>query len=161
MAKSMPTTITRTDLPPFASRMRQAADPVWEEGYRQPFIQELGAGTLDRSKFAFYLMQDELYLGAYAKVHALAVTKTDDREVMAWMASVQDAILHVETSLHRDYLASFGLTEEKVLHGQQSAFARAYDEHAHHRVFGRSARHPGVRAALRVGVRRLWRATGT
>ena len=77
MAKSMPTTITRTDLPPFASRMRQAADPVWEEGYRQPFIQELGAGTLDRSKFAFYLMQDELYLGAYAKVHALAVTKTD------------------------------------------------------------------------------------
>lgn len=126
MAKSMPTTITRTDLPPFASRMHQAADPVWEEGYRQPFIQELGAGTLDRSKFAFYLMQDELYLGAYAKVHALAVTKTDDREVMAWMASVQDAILHVETSLHRDYLASFGLTEEKVLHGQQSAFARAY-----------------------------------
>lgn len=126
MAKSMPTTITRTDLPPFALRMRQAADPVWEEGYRQPFIQELGAGTLDRSKFAFYLMQDELYLGAYAKVHALAVTKTDDREVMAWMAGVQDAILHVETSLHRDYLASFGLTEEKVLHGQQSAFARAY-----------------------------------
>ncbi|MUH59761.1 thiaminase II [Bifidobacterium canis] len=118
--------ITLTDLPPFARRMRDAADLVWQEGYEQPFIRELGAGTLDRSKFAFYLMQDELYLGDYAKVHALAVTKTNDREVMAFMAQVQNQILHVETEVHRDYLASFGLSEQMVLNGRQSAFARAY-----------------------------------
>lgn len=106
--------------------MRDAADLVWQEGYEQPFIRELGAGTLDRSKFAFYLMQDELYLGDYAKVHALAVTKTNDREVMAFMAQVQNQILHVETEVHRDYLASFGLSEQMVLNGRQSAFARAY-----------------------------------
>lgn len=106
--------------------MRDAADLVWQEGYEQPFIRELGAGMLDRSKFAFYLMQDELYLGDYAKVHALAVTKTNDREVMAFMAQVQNQILHVETEVHRDYLASFGLSEQMVLNGRQSAFARAY-----------------------------------
>lgn len=64
--------ITLTNLPPFAQRMRDAADVVWEEGYRQPFIRELGAGTLPRDTFAFYLIQDELYLNDYAKVHALA-----------------------------------------------------------------------------------------
>lgn len=95
-------------------------------------------------------------------MHALAVTKTDDREVMAWMAGVQDAILHVETSLHRDYLASFGLTEEKVLHGQQSAFARAYTTNMLTTAYsGDLLDIPAVRAALRVGVRRLWRAAGT
>ena len=29
--------VTRTNLPPFAQRLRKAADLVWEEGYRQPF----------------------------------------------------------------------------------------------------------------------------
>ena len=34
--------VTRTNLPPFAQRLRKAADLVWEEGYLQPFIRELG-----------------------------------------------------------------------------------------------------------------------
>lgn len=38
--------IQRNNLPPFAQRMRKAADLVWEEGYQQPFIRELGEGTL-------------------------------------------------------------------------------------------------------------------
>ena len=50
--------IQRNNLPPFAQRMRKAADLVWEEGYQQPFIRELGEGTLQRERFAFYLLQD-------------------------------------------------------------------------------------------------------
>lgn len=34
--------ITLNHLPPFAQRLRQASDLVWEEGYRQPFLRELG-----------------------------------------------------------------------------------------------------------------------
>ena len=118
--------ITLTNLPPIARRMRDAADLVWEEGYRQPFIRELGAGTLPRDTFAFYQIQDELYLNDYAKVHALAVTKTDDNEVMAFMAQVQHAIFHVEKALHNEYLDSFGITPQDVRDARQSAFARAY-----------------------------------
>ena len=44
-------TITLEHVPPFAQRMREAADLVWEQGYRQPFIRELGAGTLARERF--------------------------------------------------------------------------------------------------------------
>ena len=73
------------NLPPFAQRMREAADLVWEQGYRQPFLRELGEGTLQREKFAFYLLQDYRYLSDYAKVHALALTKTDDTEVMQFI----------------------------------------------------------------------------
>ncbi|WP_418427138.1 thiaminase II [Bifidobacterium pullorum] len=119
-------TITLEHVPPFAQRMREAADLVWEHGYRQPFIRELGAGTLARERFAFYLLQDYRYLTEYAKVHALAATKTDDPEIMAFMAQVQQNIFAVESSVHRAYMAGYGVTEEEMLNVRQSAFARAY-----------------------------------
>lgn len=119
-------TMTPEHVPPFAQRMREAADLVWEQGYRQPFIRELGAGTLARERFAFYLLQDFRYLTEYAKVHALAATKTDDPEIMAFMAQVQSNIFAVESSVHRAYMAGYGVTEEEMLNVRQSAFARAY-----------------------------------
>ncbi|PST47897.1 thiaminase II [Bifidobacterium callitrichos] len=118
--------ITLDHLPPFATRLREAADVIWEEGYRQPFLRELGEGTLPREKFAFYLLQDYRYLADYAKVHALGLTKTRDPEVMQFMANVQNAIFNVESSMHRKYMASYGITEEEMNSVRQSAFARAY-----------------------------------
>ncbi|NEG70208.1 thiaminase II/PqqC family protein [Bifidobacterium choloepi] len=119
--------ITLTRLPEFALRFRQAADAVWEDGYRQPFLRELGAGTLPREKFAFYLTQDSLYLNDYARVHALAMTKTNDSETMEFLTAVQHDIFHVESTLHKSYLASFGVTDDFIAHeARQSAFARAY-----------------------------------
>ena len=85
------------NLPPFARRLRTAADMVWEDGYNQPFLRELGAGTLAQERFAFYLLQDYRYLADYAKVHALALTKTRDPEVMRFMADVQNTIFNVKT----------------------------------------------------------------
>ncbi|WP_420829187.1 thiaminase II [Bifidobacterium pongonis] len=114
------------NLPPFARRLRAAADTVWEDGYNQPFLRELGQGTLKQERFAFYLLQDYRYLADYAKVHALALTKTDDPEVMRFMVDVQNAIFNVESSVHRKYMAGFGVSEEEMNDVRQSAFARAY-----------------------------------
>ena len=100
--------IQRNNLPPFAQRMRKAADLVWEEGYQQPFIRELGEGTLQRERFAFYLLQDFRYVNYYARVHALGLAKTTDPEIMAFMLKVQNGALQVETEVHRSYLASYG-----------------------------------------------------
>lgn len=118
--------IQRNNIPPFAQRMRKAADLVWEEGYQQPFIRELGEGTLQRERFAFYLLQDFRYVNDYARVHALGLAKTTDPEIMAFMLKVQNGTLQVETEVHRSYLASYGITEEQMNNVRQSAFARAY-----------------------------------
>lgn len=118
--------ITPDHLPPFAERLRRAADVIWEEGYRQPFLRELGHGTLSRERFAFYLLQDYRYVNDYAKVHALALTKTQDVEIMRFMADVQNGVFNVESELHRTYLKSFGITEDEMNSVRQSAFARAY-----------------------------------
>ena len=118
--------IQRNNLPPFAQRMRKAAYLVWEEGYQQPFIRELGEGTLQRERFAFYLLQDFRYVNDYARVHALGLAKATDPEIMAFMLKVQNGALQVETEVHRSYLASYGITEEQMNNVRQSAFARAY-----------------------------------
>ena len=102
------------NLPPFARRLRDAADMVWEDGYNQPFLRELGQGTLKQERFAFYLLQDYRYLADYAKVHALALTKTNDPEVMRFMVNVQNAIFNVESSVHRKYMAGYGVSEEEM-----------------------------------------------
>ena len=145
--------ISLTNLPPFAQRMRAAADYVWEEGYRQPFLRELGEGTLRRERFAFYLLQDYRYLGEYAKVHALALTKTDDPEIMQFMVGVQSAIFNVESTVHRAYMASYGVSEEEMARVRHRA--RLHVEHPVVRLRQGTRRHPRGRAALRMGVRRL------
>lgn len=148
--------VTRTNLPPFAQRLRKAADLVWEEGYRQPFIRELGEGTLPREKFAFYLLQDFRYLNDYARVHALGLAKTDDPEIMAFMLNVQNGALNVESTVHRTYLASYGITDEQMNNVRQSAFARrVHVEHPFHRLWQGYPRHSRGRAPLRLGVRGL------
>ena len=42
----------------FSRSLKQKAIKVWEDGYNHPFVQELGAGTLSKDKFKFYLLQD-------------------------------------------------------------------------------------------------------
>ena len=146
--------IQRNNLPPFAQRMRKAADLVWEEGYQQPFIRELGEGTLQRERFAFYLLQDFRYVNDYARVHALGLAKATDPEIMAFMLKVQNGALQVETEVHRSYLASYGITEEQMNNVRQSAFARAYtSNYPFHRLWQGYSRHSCGRAAVRLCMR--------
>lgn len=118
--------VTPDHLPPFARRMRAAADRIWEDGYRQPFLTELAAGTLPQKKFAFYLMQDNRYLFDYAKVHALGFAKTEDPDIRAYLAQACVAIARDEPEMQRRYLESFGISAEEAAGVKQTVFARAY-----------------------------------
>ena len=146
--------IQRNNLPPFAQRMRKAADLVWEEGYQQPFIRELGEGTLQRERFAFYLLQDFRYVNDYARVHALGLAKAADPEIMAFMLKVQNGALQVETEVHRSYLASYGITEEQMNNVRQSAFARAYTSNILSIAYGKDILRMAARTYRETGSRR-------
>ena len=40
----------------FHQHLRETARPVWEAIFAHPFVRELGAGTLARARFLFWLM---------------------------------------------------------------------------------------------------------
>jgi len=118
----MPATFTS----PFAQTLREHAKKPWEDCYRHPFVQELGAGTLRREAFCFYLRQDYVYLLEYAKVFALGATKARSERTMANFTATQHAILHTELELHRGYMKEFGISLEEAEATTPSLFNRAY-----------------------------------
>ncbi|PRM89723.1 thiaminase II [Aliarcobacter cryaerophilus] len=110
----------------FSRQLKQKAIKVWEDGYNHPFVQELGAGTLDKDKFKFYLLQDYLYLLEYAKVFALALTKADDEKMLGNLSAITKATLVDEMKLHHLYMKEFGISDEEVKNVRASLFNRTY-----------------------------------
>ena len=97
-----------------SARLRQAADPVWEQCLHHPFVTGIGAGTLDVEKFRHFMLQDYLYLFDYARVFALGVVKARAPELMRTFSQNVDAILNGEMNIHRAYMQRLGITEEQV-----------------------------------------------
>ena len=97
-----------------SARLRQAADPVWEQCLHHPFVTGIGDGTLDVEKFRHFMLQDYLYLSDYARVFALGVVKARDPELMRTFSQNVDAILNGEMNIHRAYMQRLGITEEQV-----------------------------------------------
>lgn len=111
---------------PFAERLYKAAEPVWEEGVDQPFLRELGDGTLDREKFVFYMLQDYLYLNDYVNVHALAFAKCDDPAIRTHLSNAIAGASNETEHVHDFFRDTFGITRQQMDDARQSAFARAY-----------------------------------
>lgn len=74
-----------------------------------PFNTELAAGTLDPARFRFYILQDAIYLGEYARVLALAAAKAPDAATVRVFGHASTEAIAVKQALHGRYLAEFGI----------------------------------------------------
>ena len=63
----------------FHQQLRTAAQPIWEAIFSHPFVRELGAGTLSRERFLFFVQQDYLYLQDFARTLCLGGAKGPTR----------------------------------------------------------------------------------
>ena len=71
-----------------------------------PFNRALAEGRLDRETFRFYLVQDSLYLEAFARgLAAAAVLAPGPEDAATWTAAAHDA-LAVERDLHERWLGA-------------------------------------------------------
>lgn len=119
----------------FSSELWEQSEPQRQAIFALDFIKELAAGTLQVHHFAYYLAQDALYLGSYARVlaraSALAPTEAEQK---FWAGGAQNC-LEVEMVLHRDWLRDHPAelqqgpaTKHYVDHLQAVAFAGSYGE---------------------------------
>ncbi|MDF2963973.1 MAG: Transcriptional activator tenA [Paenibacillus sp.] len=116
----------------FTQRLYEKFQPEWRQNHMHPFVQEMGKGILDKEKFRFYMIQDYLYLIDYAKLFALGAVKANDIETMGKFAALLDATLNEEMSLHRDYAAQFGISEEELEQAEPSPVTLAYSHYMLH-----------------------------
>lgn len=73
-----------------------------------PFVQGIASGSLDRAAFAFYIGQDAVFLGAFARAYALCLAKAPDTATMTVFKELLDGVFD-ELELHRSYSARWGV----------------------------------------------------
>ncbi|HUN39744.1 MAG TPA: thiaminase II [Acetobacteraceae bacterium] len=101
------------------ARLRAAIDAL-------PFNRELADGTLSRARFGFYITQDALYLGQYARILALAGARGPDGPVLHAFASSALEAVAVEQALHEQYLTQFGVDAAQLAAAEPSPDCLGY-----------------------------------
>ena len=105
--------MSKSNLTPL-ERLKQSSAAEWQDYIQHPFVQQLGAGTLEADAFKHYLKQDYLFLVHFARAWGLAVYKSRNmRELRQSFASLV-AIVDVEFELHIEYCAKWGISEEEL-----------------------------------------------
>ncbi len=108
--------------------MLAAARPIWDAQLQHPFVRGIADGSLRPERFERWVRQDYLYLKEFARVFAWAAAKADRLASMSWYAAVLDLTLNTEMSLHREYAARFGITEEQLEAEEMWPTTRAYTD---------------------------------
>ena len=109
------------------------SDEAWRQNaalreaiHRLPFNTELAAGTLSRERFRFYIVQDAIYLGQYARVLALAAAKAPEIATLQAFANSALGAVAVEQALHGRYLQEFGVDPVLVMAAEPTPDCLAY-----------------------------------
>lgn len=116
----------------FSEQLLEKLQPIWRKNHAHPFVQGIGAGTLEQEKFRFYMIQDYLYLIDYSKLFALGAVKATDLEDMTVFSKLLHATMSEEMSLHRQYAARFGISEAELEQADPSPITLAYTHYMLH-----------------------------
>src|SRR6185312_8307042 len=94
--------------------------------HRLPFNVELAAGTLARERFRFYIQQDAIYLGQFARVLAIAAAKAPNTATLQNFAQSALVAITVEQALHERYLKEFGVDPADTARAEAAPDCFAY-----------------------------------
>jgi thiaminase/transcriptional activator TenA len=114
---------------PFRESLREAAAAVWEAVFAHPFLKELGAGTLDRQKFLFFVRQDALYLQDFARALCLGGAKADSLDTLDMFAEHAATVVRVERNLHTSWSAKLGISSDALSQTVRAPVTQAYTRH--------------------------------
>ena len=142
-----PSLETNNPLEPFTTKLWRAIQPINDALKTHPFLTGLVSGDLDRERFAYYLVQDALYLVEFAQaLSALAAFAPDPADAAMFNRHAADAIA-VENALHGGLIVDLGLDSAQVKAAELAPTCRAYVSHLKSSVLGRPF-HEGLAAVL-------------
>lgn len=105
---------------------RAGAATAWQDYTHHAFVEGLGDGSLPRTAFLHYLIQDYVYLVHYARAWSLAVVKAETLEEMKICARTVDALVNHEMSLHVETCAAEGIDEATLFAAPEAVENLAY-----------------------------------
>lgn len=118
----------------FCKEVRKETDIYWRESFNHPFIQQLAKGTLPIENFKFYMMQDAYYLTHYAKVLALAASKSTTPEESTYYLENALFITHAELALHHSVFEELNVTKQELEQFEVAPTAYDYVSHMYNAI---------------------------
>ena len=111
----------------YSSFLWNQASPVWEAVSVHPFLSELQDGILPVEKFRYYILQDYLYLGAFGRAAAAALSQAPDTD--SALRLLKRVNTPVERPLHAALFDALDITEEEAEASLPSPTNLAYMNH--------------------------------
>jgi thiaminase (transcriptional activator TenA) len=93
----------------FSDELWQGIADVYDAILAHPFVTGLTDGTLPHDAFAFYVVQDVLYLQRYAQALAAVASRAPDTAGTEMFARHAADVIAVEQTLHGSLLAGLGI----------------------------------------------------
>ena len=98
----------------FTADLWRSIDSIYGEILAHPFLAGLTDGTLPRSYFRHYVLQDALYLRDYARALSLAGVRSADEDTLVMFNEHSAGAILVERSLHDSFLKDLGITGDDL-----------------------------------------------
>ena len=110
----------------FSARLWESIGDIYRAILAHPFITGLTDGTLPAESFAFYVVQDALYLQDYARALAAVGSRAPTSEAMQMFARHAADAVAAELELHATLLGELGISAQDVKRAEQAPTNRGY-----------------------------------
>jgi thiaminase/transcriptional activator TenA len=113
----------------FTDTLWRDITPVYRRTLEHPYLKGLADGTLPRSHFEFYLLQDAHYLRAFGQALSVIASKAPREEWAITLSRHSVEALQVERQLHESLLGQFGIAKERIAAAEVAPSNYAYTSH--------------------------------
>lgn len=124
----------------YADTLKKMYAQTWDKILNHRFLLELSDRTLPISKYAFYLIQDQLFLAAFCSFLAVAKEKCHSARQTEWFEGALNNTRNYEIPMQVEMLRSLGISESTILEAGRSRTTLQYssflDETAHSGTLG-------------------------
>jgi len=110
----------------FTGELWQDITGTYQAILAHPFLAGLSDGSLPPASFAFYVVQDALYLRDYARALAAVASRADDPAGAEMFARHAAGVVTVERQLHDSLLGSLGIDPASVSAAEPAPTTLAY-----------------------------------
>jgi thiaminase/transcriptional activator TenA len=113
----------------FSSELWDGITDIYAAILAHPFLAGMTDGSLPAGAFAFYVVQDALYLRSYAQSLATVASRAPDPAQTEMFARHAAGIVAVEMSLHDTLLADLGINPAAVDAAEEAPTTLAYNSY--------------------------------
>jgi thiaminase/transcriptional activator TenA len=110
----------------FCAQLWESIGDIYGAILAHPFITGLTDGTLPVESFAFYVVQDALYLQGYARALAAVGSRAPTSDAMQMFARHAADAVAAELELHATLLLELGISAEDVKRAEPAPTNLAY-----------------------------------